>query len=475
MHYVNVAITAVIVFGASFVPGVGVVSDYGMTIAGIFIGLIYGYCTIGMVIPTFMALVALGFSGYAPVPDVLKMSFGCDTVLYIIAILLLSAMLEQCKLSDKLVSLLVGNKRVKGHPWAISIMFMLAAYVAALFINAVPAVIICWTLLGDLFERAGYKLGDRWPIMMMLGTMYTATIAACVPSFQISIASNYGLLKAVSQGTMNFDPLAYMGWSLICSVFLFAAYLLYAKFFLRPDFSKIVAVDLSSGVTQGFTRDQKITGVLFVVFALGLLLPSVLSDGDIVKEALGLLGNSGWGLLIVLLALLIQSGGKPLYEFGAVFSKGVIWDIVLMLATVFTLVGAITEDRTGLSQLIVDLVAPMQASMSPLAFLAVVVLVYALLANLTNTVAVSCIFIPVLYILTQGVGFNMLLFVGITVFISNVSFLMPSATVMAVMIYSQKKWIPSKHCVVFAVFSMVVVYLVMMLVGAPLANVFMPM
>lgn len=114
MHYVNVAITAVIVFGASFVPGVGVVSDYGMTIAGIFIGLIYGYCTIGMVIPSFMALVALGFSGYAPVPDVLKMSFGSDTVLYIIAILLLSAMLEQCKLSDKLVSLLVGNKRVKG-------------------------------------------------------------------------------------------------------------------------------------------------------------------------------------------------------------------------------------------------------------------------------------------------------------------------------------------------------------------------
>ena len=451
------------------------VTDYGMTIAGIFIGVIYGYCTIGMVIPSFMALIALGFSGFATVPEVLMMSFGSDTVLYIIAILILSAMLEQCKLSDKLVSLLIGNKRVKGRPWAISIMFMVAAYVAALFINSIPSVVIVWTLLKDLFEKLDYKLGDRWPIMMMLGTMYTATVASCVPSFQISIASNYGILKAVSDGTLVFDPLMYMGWSFICSIILFAAYLLFARFVLKPDMSKIAEVDLTSSGSRGFTRDQKLTALVFVIFVIGLLLPSVLPEGNVARMALATLGNSGWGLLMVLLALLIQSGDHALYEFGPIFSRGVIWDIVLMLATVFTLVGAITEERTGVSQLIVNLVAPMQQAMSPLVFLIVVVLVYALLANLTNTVAVSCVFIPVLYVLTQGVGFNMLLFVGFTVFISNISFLVPSATVMAVMIYSQKQWIPTKHCVTFAIFSMVATYLVMMVVGVPLANIFMPM
>ena len=83
-YCINLIITAIIIFSANLWPSCGVITEYGSTICGIFIGVIYGYCTLGMIVPSFMALLALGFSGYASVPEIMKMSFGDSTVLYIV-------------------------------------------------------------------------------------------------------------------------------------------------------------------------------------------------------------------------------------------------------------------------------------------------------------------------------------------------------------------------------------------------------
>lgn len=470
-YYVYLAITAVLIFSAKFWPALGSITEYGSTIVGIFIGLIFGYCTIGMIFPSFMAFIALGFSGYASVPEIMQMGLGNSMVLYIMSILILSAMLEKCGLTNKLVNWLVTRKFAKGRPWVISFMFFMAAYVASWFVNAVPPTIICWALLTDLFAAVGFKRGDKWPMVMMFGVLYTATLGAYVPSFQIGVVANYGMLTATSQGALVFEPIPYMIWAFICSVVLFVLYFLFAKYIIRPDVSLLLKDDLIKEDPAPLDGAQKLTIGLFTLFILGLLLPSILPADNAIKAILDNMGSCGWGLFVVLLAVIIRVDGKQLFGFEEMFAKGMIWDIVLMIATVFTIAGIITEERTGVPALIISLVSPMQNAMGELAFLIVISLIICLLANFTNTVSISCTFIPVLYVLTNGSDFNMFLFVALVNFIGNICFLMPSAAPNAAMMYSQKEWIPMKYCLIMAIFVMVSVYLVMMVVGLPLGKI----
>ena len=441
-YYIYLCITACIIFGSKFLPAIGAITEYGTTIVGIFIGVIFGYCTIGMILPSFMCFIALGFSGWGAVPEVMQAAIGNSTVLYIISILILSAMLEECGLTNKLVNWLVTRKFIKGKPWALSFMFLLAAYVGSLFVNAIPPTFICWALLTELFVSVGFKKGDKWPMIMMFGVLYTACLASFVPSFQIAVTANIGLLAACSGGALIMNPIKYMIWSFTCSAILFALFFVFVKYIVRPDVSLLQNENLVEEDTQPLTNEQKVTITIFALFVLGLLLPSILPAGNIIKVILDTMSSCGWGLLMVLLAIAVRVDGKAVFPFDKLFSKGVIWDVVLQMATVFTLAAIITDERTGVANLVISIVSPLQNAMGELMFLVLLSLIVTILANLLNTVAVCCTFIPILYMLTQGVGFNMFLFVAILNFVGNICFVMPSATPNAAMMYSQREWIP---------------------------------
>lgn len=465
-------ITALIIFGARTWPAVGPITAYGMTIVGIFVGVIFGYCTIGMILPSFMAFLALGFSGWGDVPTVMQVSLGNQTVLYIISILLLSAMFEQCGLAHKLVNWFITRKFTKGRPWIITLMFMLAAYWAAWFISAIPPTFICWALLINLFEAVGYKHGDKWPMTIMFGVLYAACLGSVVPSFQIGIAVNYGMLTAVSGGTMVYDPLNYMGWAFICSVVLFAGYFLFAKYVIRPDVSLLQQKEIAQEDTGPLTGVQKVTCLIFIVFVVGLLLPSVLPADNIVRVILNNMGSCGWGLLMVLAAVMLRVDDKAVFPFESLFAKGIMWDIVLMMATMFTLAAVITGEETGIPALLNGLITPLNSAMGTLPFIMLVSLIIMILGNLTNTVAVSCTLIPILYVAAQSMDLNLFLMVAIINLVDNICLLVPSASVYAAMMYSKQEWIPMKWCLIFAVFVMCSIYAVVVLIGIPLGSLF---
>ena len=469
-YYINLLITLCIIFGSKLLPAMGVITEYGSNVVGIFIGVIYGYCTIGVAVPSFMAIIALGFSGFSTVPEIMKMSFGDSTVLYIISILILSSMLETSGLSEKMVNKMVTFNFAKGKPWVITFMFLLEAYIVAIFINSIPSTIICWSLLFNLFPTLGFKSGDKWPIVMVFGVLFTATLGASIPSFQVSVASNFGLLSVASQGELVMNPLKYMIWSFPCSVVPFVIYFLLIKYIIRPDVSLLKNDDIFQANDQPLTKEQKIVSAIFVVFIGGLILPSVLPEGNIIKEIFNNLSNCGWGLFVIMIALMLTLDKKKVFNFDELFSKGVIWDIVLMIAVIYTLVGAVTDESTGVSELLINVMAPMQNSMSKMLFFVTATLIYALIANVTNTVAASFMFIPIMHVL-MGDGASSYIFTSMAVYISSASFLMPSATVNAAMMYNQKQWLPMKYCLIFSLLTIVLIYLDMVVIGIPLGRI----
>jgi sodium-dependent dicarboxylate transporter 2/3/5 len=470
-YYVHLLITILLIFGADFMPALGPFSAFGMKIIILFAGIIYGYMTMGLTLPSFMALVSLGFTGYDSVPNVLKTAIGNSVVLYVFSVLMLAQLLADCGLTTKLINWMVTRKAAKGKPWMLSFLIMLAAYLGSFLVNMVPPCIILWSILFDLFDKVGYKKGDKWPSVMVFGVLFTSTVGAFVTPFQIGVVANYGMLTAASQGQLTLDFAPYFLWAFVCGTLICALWFVFAKYIIRPDVSLLENEDLFEEDHTPLTKTQKFIAAIFVLFIIGLFLPSFLPQGNLLKALLENLGNCGWGLVLLLIVLLVPVEGKLGFKFDSLFSRSVIWDIAMMMACIMTIAGLLADPSTGIPGVISKLVAPMINELGLIPFWLVLILLVLLLGNVTNTVAVSCIFIPVIYSVVGGTGFNMILFTGIVNFVGNICLLLPACSPNAAMMYGQKEWITTRYCVIYAVFTMIAVYLVMIAVGLPLGSV----
>ena len=62
--YLHVIVFFALTLGTGFLPPPGI-TEMGMNILGVFLGLLYGWSFIGFAWPSMICLVALGFTGYA--------------------------------------------------------------------------------------------------------------------------------------------------------------------------------------------------------------------------------------------------------------------------------------------------------------------------------------------------------------------------------------------------------------------------
>lgn len=470
-YYLRICIMLLLIFGSNFVPAIGPLTDYGTTIAGIFLGIIYGYLNFGMTIPSFLALIAIGFSGYDTVPGVLKSALGNGIVLYVFSILIFSQILQDSGLANKMINWIISRKIAKGKPWILSFLFMMTAYLVSLLVNFIPPCIILWGMLKELFKTVGFKPGDKWPMIILAGVLYMSTMGGFVAPYQTGVVGNFGILTAVSNGALTFNAMRYFLWAFVIGLILMLLWLLFARFVINPDVSLLKREDLFEEDTTPLTVSQKIVVVLFVLFIAGLVLPSILPENLLLTKLLLKIDNCGWGVLMVAIACLIRMDGKNLFDFGEMFSKGVIWDLPIMMACVFTIAGILTDQSTGIPIMITQMIQPLMDAMSMTSFWLVLVFIVLLLSNITNTLVITCTFIPMLYTVAADTGMNLVLFTACVNFIGNMCFLSPACCMNAAMLYGEKTWLNTKFCMLFATFVFVTLYIVIVGIGLPLGNI----
>lgn len=185
------------------------------------------------------------------------------------------------------------------------------------------------------------------------------------------------------------------------------------------------------------------------------------------------LETSGIILLLLIVLLSIRIKGKAIFQFSTLLSKGVIWDIIFMLATIFFVVSVLTDPKTGIAEMIQALCTPFISKMSPLVFIVSVSLVILILSNLMMNAAVCCTLIPVLYILTENSDVNILLFVAMINFLGGMALLLPGSSAGSAMLYAQipTKWIAKKNILIYSLFTIIATYIVILLIGYPLGKI----
>lgn len=156
-------------FGFGQLPPIDPITPLGMNIVGIFIGLLFGWMTIGLVWPSILGSIALVMIGGMTIKDVLAGGWGSTTTMLIFFMIMVAAIVEQSGCSKFIAMYLISRKWVLGRPWVFTFVFLGAAFVLAAVTSTIPTIIVCWSIWYSICNQVGYKPYQPFPSFMVVG------------------------------------------------------------------------------------------------------------------------------------------------------------------------------------------------------------------------------------------------------------------------------------------------------------------
>lgn len=115
-YYIHSLICVVLMFGLGHLPAPSPITPTGMHVVGIFIGMIYGWLTVGMTWPSILGITALGFSGRMTVVQAFQSGFGNNTILLIFFMFIITGVLDTSGVARYVANRLVSFRFSRGRP-----------------------------------------------------------------------------------------------------------------------------------------------------------------------------------------------------------------------------------------------------------------------------------------------------------------------------------------------------------------------
>ena len=179
LKYLHFIITMALMFLFRFVPPIGSITPYGMAIIGIFLGLIYGWSVDAdnLIWTSLLGLVALGMTDFGNAGTAIASAFGNESVMLMLLGMFFLGMLQDSQLTQWLSNKLLGAKFTQGKPWILTAFIILVPALLTIVVNQTLVALIMFVVYQSIFEQAGYKKGDLYPAMVLMGFMVVCSVA----------------------------------------------------------------------------------------------------------------------------------------------------------------------------------------------------------------------------------------------------------------------------------------------------------
>ena len=405
MYYLHTAICLFIMFAFGQLPPVEPLTPLGMNLIGIFFGVLYGWIFIEIVWPSLAGLLALMLiGGYKPMM-LLNKSFGDPVVQMMFFIFVFCATISHYGLSRFISLWFITRNFVKGRPWIFTLTFLGSIFLLGGLTSASPAAIIGWSILYGVCELCGYKKGDGYPTMMVFGIVFAAQVGMSIIPFKqvpLTVFSAYETMAGV-----GIDYGKYMVIAILVCVLAAIFFVLMSRYIFRPDMSRLVDLDVNKLDTEGslvLNKTQKVILFFLILLVALLLAPNFLPKDFFVTRFLKAIGNTGIVVLLVTIMAAIKVDGKALLNFKIMVDSGVTWGIVLLLALVQPLSGAMARPESGITPFLMQVLDPLISGGSPLFFALFIGFAAMLLTQVMNNGAVGVAFMPILNSYCQATG-----------------------------------------------------------------------
>lgn len=473
---VGLIIFAIMIFFRYF-PAPDPITPIGMTVIGIFLGCIIGWCSGYLIWPSLLGLVVFGFTGLKTGMGIWQFIMSQPALVNGFWLMVACGILVNSGLADYIANWSVTRKFTEGKPWLfISILYWGVIGVSAI-IGSLGAVLIFWAITYSIAQQVGWQKGDKAPAWMIFSVVIFAITGCFLFPYQMVVITNFGFLAAGSNGAFDgtFSYGAYLLFAVVNQILLFAVFMIASKFIFRIDLSKLADYKVAAEKKVILNKNQKIGLFLFILMFVLLMAPSFVPKNSALFAVIAKLDTTATCFLVTMLACMIMSDGKPLTTFRELVYKNVSWEVLIMFGTALTLASVINSPDSGVIGFITKHIGPALGSMSPFMFVAALMLITMIMTNLINNIVVSAIIMPMCWGLCTQFGINPLVVAALFTAFVDYAVILPSSSPIGALLYGNTGWIKPKNIICWGAVSFALFYLVSIFIGYPVANLFFAM
>lgn len=460
--YVHPVIVIILMLIGNFVPVIEPLTRMGMQVIFIFIGMIWGWSTCGMLWPSLLGVIMLGFTEYAETPEAaLGLMLTNTTFVASLVAFVLFAYISDSGLMDVMARWVVTRKFAAGKPWTFMIFLFFALAVLSPFVgNPIVLILIGFSFVSPILKQMGYTKDEAFPTYMMLGISLCGLFSVWASFMPGSIYTRGILSTAVGQPVTSLQYTMCITVPLVLSLILF---ILTGKFIARVDTKKFIE---GSKVLQeqrsekiSLNIEQKRGAVVLLVFIVGMVLPSVLPQTWAITAFLSRAGIVGVCVITtVALLILTKKDGKTLGDFKQMM-QGMSWDMLMLMGGIMVIATALISEGTGMVAFCSGFMIPILSKTSLLGFVVIVCVLMCVISQFSMNMVLQMVFAPILAPVLMQAGYNPMIAVMAVYFGTQWAYLAPSGSMMAALVFGNTEWVSKKQlykvCVPWIILSFI--------------------
>lgn len=471
LEWIHIAITLTIMIGFGFLPAPPPITQYGMQMLGIFIGMVYGWSTVDQIWPSLFGIVMLAVYDYDTIANVLLQGWGSTTVFIIVLVLIFSQAISDAGISKWLAIKAINHKIFFGRPWLFTAVVIFTAFIlSSITGNAFVGMLIMWAITYDVCGIAGYQKRDAWPSLTIIGITVASIIGMGSFPYQLVPLMVFSAYQNLGGPAINYGSYIVVCWG--CLFFIVVLYLLVNKLIFRVNIDKIASLNEKSFENMRTTLDhrQKILFVIFVVMILSFLASHMLPTSWPVIGMMSRIGLAGLSAIFTGIAMLVKIDGKPLLDFQATASRGVLWSAVVLTAAALPISTAITAEGTGVQEFLIGVLVPFFQDKPVIVFAILILILTIFMTNIANNAVTALIFMAVVVSVAGAVGANATAMVVLLTVSVHIAILTPAACPMSGVMFANKEWLEPRFIYKQAIALMILAVIVISTYGYFTAN-----
>lgn len=433
-YLVKVFIMLFLMLGFKYIPPFGGITPVGMEIIGLLFGTVFGWVNFNFIMPTMLCLVFLGSTEcYTTINDLFTASFANANAIVILGICILSGWLLSLGLCDVIAKFMTTRNFLKGRPWLSVSMFIFAMFITAVMTNSMAAALIFIYILMAQAEALNFKSNKKLTAIYLGGICLAATLSELPLPVKGCAYIYISLYETFSGNTV--DLMQYTILMLPACVILLLAYILLARFVIRPDVSMLQDTSILEAPTV--SRQQKWALWAFVVLIFLLMAPTYLPKSIPGVTWITSIGTGGTCFLFLGIISFIRIDGEPLLNIRSVMPSVALdpWFLILGL---MPLANCLTADITGIKPFLVGCVEPFLANMTPYIAVAFIIIATTIITQIANNMIVAVSFMTVAFTaLAIYPNISMVVVFCMISLAAHISMVLPSANPVAAIVYAQ--------------------------------------
>ena len=463
----------IIMFAIMIVIGtlspIGSITQMGMKVLGVFIGVIYGWIMIDIIPVSMIGFVCLGLTGYKPLLQIVASGFSNTIIITILLSVIFTGAVAKTRCMDIITKWLLTSKFTQKDPWNLVFAIFLLAVMGHVCDMMYATIFLLWTLVLKLADKCGYERKSMFvTFMITMISVISVSTGLCFPWKVIVLA-----FSSMYDPTMYsvFPYAKHMFISLLYIVLFIIGLIAMAKYVFKMDISKFKIDEETIKEYEDMQIEpiHKFGLYSILSFALIMFLSSLLPSGSVLSTWFNKLGLAGIIFIyLVIFSLLKDSDGNKLIDMQDAHSM-IPWSVIWILLFVTPLCDAMQSTDSGIMTMIGQVMVPLFSGLNTYVFMATAIVLIGVVTQVLNNVVIAAIFLPVFYTLANSLGVNTYIFFIVLILVLNCDAATPAGSMSGAMCHGHSD-VDKKYVYLFGILASILTIVICVFVLMPIGS-----